>query len=123
MCRTASDRCRSSLRTGMTTDTGGQSVSGDGRSAEAGDICTMTSVKILHAGPFRRTDPRSPPGTTGDLGERFTCCSLAGVFQAGVLQHLGDQRGDLRPLRAGERYVREQRVTLELLDDGHHAVV
>ena len=40
-----------------------------------------------------------------------------------VLQHLGDQRGDRRALRAGQRHVREQRVALERLDDRGDAVV
>src|SRR5215472_17503744 len=41
----------------------------------------------------------------------------------GILQHLGHQRRDRGPLRADQRDVREQRVALELLDDGHHAVM
>src|ERR1039457_7434771 len=52
MWRTESARCRASLRTGMTTETGGQPPSGDGTSAGTGDECTMTSVTLLHATAF-----------------------------------------------------------------------
>ena len=40
-----------------------------------------------------------------------------------AVEHLGDQGGDGRALGAGEGHVREQRVTLERLDDAHDAVV
>src|ERR1700749_5045214 len=124
MCRTASDRCRSSLRSGMTTDTGGHSGPGDGGPAEAGDVCTMTSSTLLHAAAL--LPHGSPiaswwrPGIRGVL----RCYRLrTDVLQARVLQHLGDQRGDLGPLGAGQGHVREQRVALELLDHRDHTVV
>src|SRR5699024_3704286 len=40
-----------------------------------------------------------------------------------LLEHLGDEGRDRRPLAAGERDMREQRVPLELFDDGDHPVV
>src|SRR5947209_2484827 len=52
MWRTDSARCRASLRTGMTTETGGQPPCADGVPAGTADECTMTTVTLLHATAF-----------------------------------------------------------------------
>src|SRR5215469_5496239 len=43
--------------------------------------------------------------------------------EARVLQHLGNERRDRRPLRPDQGDMREQRVAFELLDDGDYAIV
>ena len=39
------------------------------------------------------------------------------------LEQVGDQGGNRRPFGTVQRYVREERVALELLHDGDHSVV
>src|ERR1700684_699939 len=59
----------------------------------------------------------SADGPTARSGDHGPAAGAAGGYlQTRVLQHLGDQGGDLGTLGADEGDVREQRVALEFLD-------
>ena len=72
-------------------------------------------------------------GSSAFAGRRQLSCShhpLTNRGQMGqvgsdvpVLQHFGHQRRDLGPLGPGERDMREERMTLQLLHHGHDTVI
>ena len=74
--------------------------------------------KHLAAEPNRSSRPRSGLRFCLDRDDR-------GIrrLDLQVLEHLGNQGGDRRAFRPSQRHMGEQRVPLESLDDGGHAVV
>src|ERR1017187_9135239 len=95
----------------------------------ASQMSLMSLVTVPPRGGCRR-----PGAVTGSAGLGLAGLGLAGLglaglglaglgLERGVLQHLGDQRGDRGPLGPGQGDVGEQRVALELLDHGDDTVV
>jgi putative membrane protein len=79
----------------------------------------------VRASPARadRLRPLTGAGPQQGPRRRIRAAPAAGSGQFVALQHLGHEGGDRAALRAGEGDVREQRVTLERLDDARDPVV
>ena len=79
----------------------------------------------LSAGVLMRLWPARRPqlSTPGEPAGRPLRGPARTTSESSVLEHFRDQGGDRGALRANQGHVGEQRMALELLDDGHDAVV